>query len=99
MLDLMMYVRAIQMYACAMASIGVAEARKHFAEVIERAQDGPVVVERRGQAQAVVVSPAQFERMREALEELEDVAAFDAAMAEEGDSLPWEQAKADLGWV
>lgn len=82
-----------------MSSIGVAEARKHFADVIERAQEGPVVVERRGRAQAVVVSPEQFERMCDALEELEDVAAFDAAMAEEGDSLPWEQAKADLGWT
>ncbi|MCU4187276.1 hypothetical protein K6U06_23135 [Acidiferrimicrobium sp. IK] len=28
----------------------------------------------------------------------EDVAAFDAAMAEEGDSIPWDQVKADLGW-
>lgn len=82
-----------------MLSIGVAEARKRFADVIEQAQDGPVVVERRGQAQAVVVSPAQFERMREALEESEDVAAFDAAMSEEGENLPWEQVKADLGWA
>ena len=82
-----------------MLSIGVAEARKRFADVIEQAQDGPVVVERRGQAQAVVVSPAQFERMREALEESQDVAAFDVAMSEEGENLPWEQVKADLGWV
>lgn len=82
-----------------MASIGVAEARKRFADVIEQAQAEPVIVERRGQAQAVVVSPAQFERMREALEELEDIAAFDAAMSEEGTNLPWDQVKADLGWA
>ncbi len=87
------------MYAAVMSSFGVADARKHFAEVIERAQVEPVFVERRGQAQAVVVSPAQYERMAEALEELADAAAFDEAMAEEGENLPWDQAKADLGWV
>ena len=34
----------------------------------------------------------------EALEDAEDVAAFDAAMAEEGPNVPWEQVKKDLGW-
>jgi hypothetical protein len=34
----------------------------------------------------------------EALEDAEDVAAFDAAMQEEGPNIPWEQVKADLGW-
>jgi len=33
-----------------------------------------------------------------ALEEVEDVAAFDASMAEEGPNIPWAQVKADLGW-
>jgi hypothetical protein len=33
-----------------------------------------------------------------ALEDAEDVDAFDAAMAEAGANIPWEQAKADLGW-
>jgi len=27
------------------------------------------------------------------------VAAFDAAMAEDGTNIPWEQVKADLGWT
>jgi hypothetical protein len=35
----------------------------------------------------------------DALEDAEDVAAFDEAMAEEGDSIPWDQVKVDLGWV
>jgi antitoxin Phd len=30
---------------------------------------------------------------------VEDGAAFDAAMAEEGQNVPWEQVKSDLGWV
>ena len=45
------------------------------------------------------MSPEQYERMMDALEDAEDVAAFDAAMAEEGPNIPWAQVKSDLGWV
>jgi len=55
-------------------------------------------LERRGKLEAVLISPEQYERMMEALEEAEDAAAFDAAMAEEGRNIPWAQVKADLGW-
>lgn len=55
-------------------------------------------LERRGKLEAVMVSPAQYERMVEALEDAEDVAAFDAAMADEGPNIPWAQVKSDLGW-
>nr|WP_291839282.1 type II toxin-antitoxin system prevent-host-death family antitoxin [Candidatus Microthrix sp.] len=55
-----------------MSNVGVAEARKNLASVIERAQREPVVIARRGRAQAVVVSPEHFDAMREALEEIED---------------------------
>ena len=81
-----------------MSRVGVADARKNFAELIERAQDEPVTIDRRGEPAAVVVSAEHYERLSAALEELVDVAAFDEAMAEEGDNLPWEKAKADLGW-
>ena len=40
---------------------------------------------------AAVVLPAS-------VEEVQDIAAFDEAMAEEGPNIPWEQVKADLGW-
>jgi antitoxin Phd len=40
----------------------------------------------------------RYEELLDAFEEVEDVAAFDAAMAEEGENIPWEQVKADLGW-
>lgn len=80
-----------------MSIIGASEARNSFADVIERAQSEPVFVERRGRTQAVVVSPVQYERMLAALEEAEDVAAFDEAIQEEGANIPWNQVKADLG--
>ncbi|QEV99339.1 type II toxin-antitoxin system Phd/YefM family antitoxin [Microbacterium caowuchunii] len=75
-----------------------ANARNHLSDVIDRSKSEPVFIERRGQRAAVVVSPEQYERMLEALEDAEDVAAFDEAMAEEGPNIPWAQVKADLGW-
>ncbi len=81
-----------------MATLTASEARKQFAAVMETAGREAVVVERRGQAQVVVISAAEYERLKSAAEEIEDLAAFDAAMAEEGPNIPWEQVKADLGW-
>ena len=79
--------------------ISVSEARERLAEVIEAAQSDAVVLERYGRPAAVVVSPERYEQLLEALEEAEDVVAFDEAMAEGGDNIPWEQVRADLGWI
>lgn len=77
----------------------MSEAREKLAEVIDAAKSEAVVLERFGRPAAVLVSPARYEQLLDAFEEAEDVAAFDAAMAEEGDNIPWEQVKADLGWA
>ena len=82
-----------------MSNISVADARKQFSDVIARAQNEVVFIERRGQRAAVVVSPERYERRLAALEDAEDIAAFDDAMAEEGPNVPWAQVKADLGWA
>ena len=81
-----------------MSTISVTDARGRLPELIERAHGEAVFLERRGKLEAVMVSPAQYERMVEALEDAEDVDAFDAAMAEESPNIPWAQVKADLGW-
>lgn len=93
-----MYVSSVQMYNQNMSTISASDARKSFAAVIETAQHEAVLVERRGEVQAVVLSPAEYERLKDAAEESEDARAFDAAMAEEGPNIPWEQVKSDLGW-
>lgn len=87
------------MYSWSMSIVSVADARKHLSDVIARSESEAVFIERRGQRAAVVVSPERYERMMEALEDSEDVAAFDDAMAEEGPNVPWAQVKADLGWA
>lgn len=79
-------------------AMNVSEAREKLAEAIDTAQSEAVVLERYGRPAAVLVSMERYEQLLDAFEESEDVAAFDAAMAEEGDNIPWEQVKADLGW-
>lgn len=86
------------MYNCDMSSVSVADARSHLSDVIARSQREAVFIERRGRRAAVVVSPERYERMLEALEDTEDAASFDEAMAEEGENIPWDQVKKDLGW-
>ncbi len=73
-------------------------ARDRLPDAIERAQTEAVFLERYGRRAAVLVSPARYDELMSALEEADDVAAFDAALAEEGPNIPWEQVKADLGW-
>ncbi len=82
-----------------MSRFSVADARNKLSDAIDQSQSEAVFIERRGKLAAVMVSPEQYERMLEAIEDAEDVAAFDEAMSEEGSNIPWEQAKADLGWA
>jgi antitoxin Phd len=81
-----------------MASMNISAARENLADAVERARSEPVVLERYGRPAAVLVSPEHYARLVAGLEDAEDIEAFDAAMAEEGPNIPWEQAKADLGW-
>ncbi len=82
-----------------MATMNISAARNNLPDVVELARTEPVFLERYGRPAAVLVSPKRYETLMKALEDAEDVAAFDAAMDEEGPNIPWEEAKADLGWV
>ena len=93
-----MYNEWPSMYSWPMSNVSIAEARKNFSEVVTRAKDETVFIERRGQRAAVIISPERYEQMMDALEDAEDAAAFDQAMAEGGPNIPWAQVKADLGW-
>ncbi len=76
----------------------MSDARENLAQVVETAQTEAVILERYGRPAAVLVSPDRYDELLEAFEEAEDIAAFDAAMAEEGPNLPWDEVKAELGW-
>jgi prevent-host-death family protein len=87
------------LYSVVMSTMAVSEAREKLSDAVEAAQTEPVFLERYGRPAAVLVSPERYEELMEALEDAEDVAAFDAAMGEDGANIPWEQVKADLGWT
>ena len=82
-----------------MATIAISEARERLSEAVEMAGGEAVFLARYGKPAAVLLSPERYEELMEAFEDAEDIAAFDAAMAEEGDNIPWEQVKVDLGWI
>ena len=56
----------------------------------------PVWITRDGVDVAVVISPEMFNELVEAQEELEDIAAVDAAQRDKSPGIPWEQVKKRL---
>lgn len=82
-----------------MATMNISTARETLSDAVETARTEAVVLERYGQRAAVLLSPERYDELMDALEEAQDVAAFDAAMDEEGPDVPWDQVKADLGWT
>lgn len=89
------------MYAPTMATeLSVTDARERFSEVVETAERQPVFLTKHGRRQAVVLSAAQYDRLLQLVEDAEDLADADAAMAaiEQGEpTIPWEDVKRDLG--
>jgi len=78
----------------------VTEARERFSALVETSAREPVFLTKRGRRQAVVISPVEYERLLEADEDAEDLAAADAVMAEimaGAPTIPWAKVKADLG--
>ena len=60
----------------------VTEARSRLSQVVDMAFREPVHLTRHGQQAVVIISAAEYERMMEAMEDLEDIRAADEAMAE-----------------
>lgn len=77
----------------------VSAARENISDAVELARTEAVVIERYGRPAAVLISPERYDQLMSAVEDAEDVAAFDAAMEEEGPDVPWSQVKVDLGWT
>ena len=86
------------LYDSYITEIPVSQARENLAEVIESARrtGEPVYLTRRGRAVAVVVDPGVFNKLIDDAEDALDHVAL-ALAREEGDYIPWEQVKADLG--
>lgn len=87
------------LYDDGMATMNISAARENLPAAVKLSRTEAVFLERYGHPAAVLVSPERYDELMTALEDAEDVAAFDAAMDEEGPNIPWEQVKADLGWA
>ncbi len=92
-----MYKLKTELYNLIVKQVTVSDARGRLSEVVDTVQTEPVMLERHGKPAAVVISPELFEQLLDAAEELEDIASYEAAMAEPSPNIPWEQVKADLG--
>ena len=79
-----------------MSDLTVTEAREQFPSVLNQAKKKPVRITRHGKDVAIVINPSLYEALLEAQEELEDIAAFDAAMEDQSPNIPWAQVQKDL---
>jgi len=79
--------------------VNITHFRANLPEAIQAAQTEAVILERNGQRAAVLVSPTRYDELMAALEEIDDAAAVDAALAEGGDPIPWDLVMKDLGWI
>ena len=79
-------------------NIGITAARREFFALCERVarEHDTVVVDRRGKDKVAMIPLAELERLR-ALEDQADIDAADAALAEPGERILYDQIKADLG--
>lgn len=80
-----------------MDEISISDARAEFQAVIASARKKPMHIVKHGQPVAVLMNPELYERAMDAMEELEDIEAFDQAIAAHEKSYPWEQVKRELG--
>jgi prevent-host-death family protein len=80
-----------------MSDLSATEARERFSDALAAAAREPVFITRHGKRIAALVTADFYERAVEAMEDAEDVAAARAALDEDGESVSWEDVKAELG--
>lgn len=80
-----------------MSELSVTDARAELPAAIKKSQKSPVHILKHGEPVAVLISPTLYQEMLEAMEELEDIEAYDEAKASGGTPIPWESVKKELG--
>lgn len=81
--------------------MSISEARGRLASIIDDARHEPVYLTRRNKRVAAVVDAAVLDRLLEAAEDLDDLVAYDEAVAESarigGENVKWDDLKRELG--
>ena len=84
-----------------MSEVSISEARGRLASIIDDARHEPVYLTRRNKRVAAVVDAAVLDRLLEAAEDLDDLVAYDEAVAESarigGENVTWDDLKRELG--
>jgi prevent-host-death family protein len=80
-----------------MSELSVTDARAELPAAIKKSKKAPVHILKHGEPVAVLISPTLYTEMLEAMEELEDIAAFDAAIASNESPVAWDDVKKELG--
>jgi len=80
-----------------MSELSVTDARAELPAAIKKSQKSPVHILKHGEPVAVLISPTLYQEMVEAMEELEDIEAFDQAMLSNEKLIPWDSVKKELG--
>ncbi|UWD82490.1 type II toxin-antitoxin system Phd/YefM family antitoxin [Curtobacterium flaccumfaciens] len=84
-----------------MSELSISEARGRLASIIDDARHEPVYLTRRNKRVAAVVDAAVLDRLLEAAEDLDDLVAYDEAVAESarigGENVKWDDLKRELG--
>lgn len=96
----MLAVGIAKMYNLAMTSIPATEARQKWAQTLESAQRGPVVISQHGRDSVVIMQVDTARRALEALEEAEEATSIVDALAEIDSRVPTvrlEDIAAELG--
>lgn len=81
--------------------MSISEARSRLASIIDDARHEPVYLTRRNKRVAAVVDADILDRLLEAAEDLDDLIAYDEAIAESkrlgGENITWDDLKRELG--
>ena len=85
------------MYTLFMKSFPLTDARRELPTLVGKSAKEPILITRHGEEAAVLLSPSLYEKMLDAMEELEDIATYDAAKARREDSILWQDARKELG--
>jgi antitoxin Phd len=87
------------MYTLFMKTFPFSDARRDLPTLVDKSAKEPILITRHGEEAAILISPSLYEKMLDAMEEIEDIAAYDAAKARREDSPLWQDARKELGLV
>lgn len=82
---------------CEGMEITATKAREQLGRLIDRAHSEPVYLTRHNRRVGAIVNVDTLERLMEAAEELDDISAYDAAKAENGENVSLDELRRELG--